>query len=108
MNRHFRPGIPTPRRALKRVAKPRVIARTSAGRAITRAKALALAELATWPKGTGAIAGVLDGGTLSALVQLELADRIETDRIGGCRYIANEQGLQLLHQLGVLQEVRAS
>ena len=96
------------RRVLKRVSKPRVLARTREGRAVTREKARALAELATWPVGNGAIAGVLDGGSLSALVQLGLAERAEADRVGGCRYRCSADGLQLLRDLGVLHEPAAS
>ena len=107
MTRVTRPGEPTPRRALKRVAKPRVLARTRDGRAFTREKARVLAELATWPNGTGAIAGVLDGDSLAALVQLGLAERVETDQVGGCRYRATESGLELLRRLGVLHEPAA-
>ena len=104
MSRLAHPGVPTPRRALVRTSKPRVVGRTAEGRAITREKVRVLAELATWPAGTGAIAGVLDGGSLAALVQLGVAESIGADRVGGCRYRATDEGLELLTRLGVLQQ----
>ena len=108
MSRHVHPGVPAPRLGLVRPTKPRVVGRTLAGQPITRAKVLALAELATWPAGTGAIAGRLDGGNLAALVQHGLAERIDPDRIGGCRYRINAAGLELLTRLGALRQPEGS
>lgn len=66
---------------------------------MTATKIWTLRELAKCPEGSGAVSGVLDGGTLAALVQFGLADRLPPDRIGGSRYAANEAGRQFLASL---------
>lgn len=75
--------------------------RSPSGHVVNDAKLETLARLAGWPNGTGAISGVLEGGTLAALVQFELADRIGEDRVGGLRYRINAAGLAMLRAEGL-------
>jgi hypothetical protein len=71
------------------------------GDKLSATKVAVLAELATWPKGTGSVSRVLDGGTLAALVQFGLAERAPADRISH-RFIISDQGRALLDRLGTL------
>lgn len=74
-----------------------VAARTAAGLEVTRHQLTVLQALADCGQaGSCAVHGVMDGGTLAALVQLGLAERIPhqaaNDGLGGCRYRALPEG----------------
>jgi hypothetical protein len=60
-----------------------------------------LTELARFTNGSAAINGVMPGGTLAALVQMGLVDRIDPDRLGDNRYRVNDKGVAALALEGV-------
>lgn len=63
---------------------------------MTETKIATLRELAECPNGSCRVTGVMEGGTLAALVQFGLADRIEPDPLGGARYRINPAGRTFL------------
>lgn len=74
-----------------------IAARTAQGLDVTRHQVMVLKALADCGRaGSCAVQGLMDGGTLAALVQLGLAERIPSqtgkDRLGGCRYRALPDG----------------
>lgn len=73
-----------------------VAARNAQGLDVTRHQLTVLKALADCGKaGSCAVQGVMDGGTLAALVQLGLAERLPRmakDQLGGCRYRALPEG----------------
>jgi hypothetical protein len=66
---------------------------------MTETKIATLRELAKCRTGTCSVTGVMEGGTLAALVQFGLAERIPSDSLGGARYRVSEAGLKFLQEL---------
>lgn len=73
-----------------------IVARTSLGQPVTRHQYDVLQRLADCgASGSCAVRDVMDGGTLAALVQFGLAERMAravNDQVGGCRYRALPDG----------------
>lgn len=62
---------------------------------LTDARRSALAELAKCPNGSCAVRGIMDGAVLATLVQMGLAERMESDPLGGCRYQISSVGREV-------------
>lgn len=74
----------------------RVVAFTAQKQPVTEHQVTVLQRLADCgASGSCAVSDWMDGGTLAALVQLGLAERMAAppgERIGGCRYRASPEG----------------
>ncbi|WP_137803408.1 hypothetical protein [Caulobacter sp. 3R27C2-B] len=74
----------------------RVVAHTAKKQPVTEHQVTVLQRLADCgASGSCAVGDWMDGGTLAALVQLGLAERMTPEhgeRIGGCRYRASPEG----------------
>lgn len=63
---------------------------------MTETKLAALTRLAKCPTGSTHVEGVMNGGTLAALVQMGLAGRVQSHRLGAARFMITDAGRAVL------------
>lgn len=76
------------------LAAPRTnrVRKRIAGIAFGDHQLVALRQLATWPNGTGPLAGTMNLFRLRELVLMKLADRVAGDQVDGERFRINDAG----------------